>query len=198
MASFKTGRERKQLHAAIDQHGSMVYRLAYRILGNGADAEDAAQEVFVKYLRVRRRGVTTIADERSWLAVTALNGARNFRRGENNRKQREERWAREVGEVRSQGSADGVRAISQAEESDRIWQVALSLPEELKIPLILFYQEEFKYREIAQILGCPEGTVATRIATAKERIKNIVEKRPEGSSHEQQVGFDRRGSSKRA
>lgn len=155
--------ERKALHGAIDEFGPLVYRLAYRILGNPADAEDAAQEVFLKFLRIRRGG--RITDERAWLAVTALNTARNLQRGDRNRRRRESQWAershRTSGEAR-----DG--------DTGEIWSAVESLPDELKIPLILHYQEGFKYREIADALHCPSGTVATRIASAKERLRGLL------------------------
>ena len=111
--------ERKALHGAIDEFGPLVYRLAYRILGNPADAEDAAQEVFLKFLRIRRGG--RITDERAWLAVTALNTARNLQRGDRNRRRRESQWAershRTSGEAR-----DG--------DTGEIWSAVESLPDE--------------------------------------------------------------------
>ena len=197
MARLKHRRERQALHAAIEEHGAMVFRLASRILGNAADAEDVSQEVFLRYLRVRLRGQTRIADARSWLAVTALNSARNFRRSEQNRRKREEHWAREYHES-SPSRVD--------DDFERVWQVALGLPDELRVPLILHYQEGFKYREIAKALSCPEGTIATRISTAKERIRsrmqnpNLHHEEHERHKHEEskRLRSHRGSSSKRA
>lgn len=166
--------ERRSIHGAIDEHGAMVYRLAYRVLGNQADAEDAAQEVFIKLLRARRSTATQVTDERGWLAVTALNLARNLRRGEHNRKRREAAWAVQSLQLRSGQSIapDG-----------EIWRSVDTLPDELKVPLLLHYQEGFKYREIAQALRCPEGTVATRIANAKERIRSSLARNGAAENH---------------
>lgn len=162
--------ERDHLHEAIDDHGSMVYRLAYRILGNAADAEDTAQDVFVKYMRARRKS-DGVQNPRAWLSVTALNTARNRLRDDLNRKRRERAWASRV--PPEQPSSDG---------GDDVWRAVDTLPDELKIPLILHYQEDFKYREISEALGCPEGTVATRIARAKDRVRAHMSKMTEDNS----------------
>ena len=84
---------REELHKAVEQHGDMVFRLAYRILRNRADAEDASQEVFIKYVQTLRQN--PVRSPRAWFSVTALNTARNIIRREQNRRRREDQWAQE-------------------------------------------------------------------------------------------------------
>ncbi|MEM7168150.1 MAG: RNA polymerase sigma factor [Planctomycetota bacterium] len=153
-------RQRQELHRDVEQFGPLVYRLAFRIVHNQADAEDVAQEVFVKYVQARRRN--GVANPRAWLSITALNTARNVLRGEKNRKRREDSWARDPQRHPPQ---------SAKEDGDEVWDAVERLPDDLKFPLLLHYQEGLKYREIAAALRCPPGTVATRISQAKEQIR---------------------------
>ena len=91
MADRRTKIEREELRRTVELHGPMVYRLAFRVLRNRADAEDAAQEVFVQYVKARRKA--SVEKPRAWLAITALNTARNLVRQERNRRRRQEVWA---------------------------------------------------------------------------------------------------------
>lgn len=161
-------RERAELHREVEQHGTMVYRLAYRIVRNQADAEDVAQEVFVKYVQARRRAAIT--NPRAWLSITSLNTARNLLRGEKNRKRREDSWARDP---QRQLTVSAKSPNVDENEAD-LWDAVDQLPDELKFPLLLHYQEGLKYREIATALRCPPGTVATRISQAKDRLRTRV------------------------
>ena len=159
-------RERKPLHRAIERHGEMVYRLAYRVLRNPADAEDAAQEVFIKLLRLRRSTTNGVRNERAWLSITSLNTARKILRESRNRRKRET-WVAENHHHRPD---------ERDAQSQEVWQAVDALPDELRIPLILHVQEGLKYREIAEAMGCPEGTVGSRISDAKARMRSILQK----------------------
>lgn len=154
------------LHGAIDEHHALVYRVAWRTVQNAADAEDVTQEVFLRLLRQRAAG-RPIEALRPWLVRVALNAARNaWRSGERRRKHEGELRARQV-----EGPA---RAEPNAEEGmapEKLRQALEELPEPLRLPLILHYQDGLKYREIADTLGCPQGTVARRIAAAKEQLR---------------------------
>lgn len=79
------------VEAAIDSYHALVYRVAYRALGNRADAEDTTQEVFLRLLR--QGSVTKIQSLQAWLVRVTLNTARNLIRGHSNRRRREARWA---------------------------------------------------------------------------------------------------------
>jgi len=62
--------EEDQLELAVRQHAQLVYRIAYSVLCNHHDAEDAAQEVFVRTLRAQRK-LSEVDDPRRWLAKIA-------------------------------------------------------------------------------------------------------------------------------
>ena len=159
--------ERSELHRLAKLHGEMVYRLAWRVCRNRDDAEDVAQEVFVKFVEARRRA--SIHEPRAWLAVTALNTAKNLLRHESNRRKRQEEFA-------ERSTRERTSKEDAADREEAVWRAIDALPTLLRFPLLLHYQEGLKYREIASALDCPEGTVATRISQAKAQVQALLER----------------------
>ena len=172
----RTPDERADLHHCAEQHGAMVFRLALRVVRNRADAEDVTQEVFVKLVEARRRA--NVQEPRGWLAITALNTARNHLRNEKNRRRRQEVFAERAMRERGNGGStnQGTPTQESTIEESAVWAAVDTLPVELRFPLLLHYQEGLKYREIADALRCPPGTVATRISQAKSKVQSILER----------------------
>ncbi len=147
----------------IEVHYESVYRYAYRLSGSSADAEDLTQETFAKTIS-RIDQLREPERVRGWL----------FRivRNEYLHRIRDERRNRIV-------PLDSIAEMSQPDsEADtlaidptRIQQVLNSLDETFRTPLILFYFEEFSYREIADQMDLPIGTVMSRLARAKVYLR---------------------------
>ena len=165
--------ERGELHRLAEQHGGMVYRLALRIVRNRTDAEDVAQEVFVKLVEARRRA--SVDEPRGWLAITALNTARNWVRRESNHRRRSEVWA-ERRALDGNGALEEDGSVTTDDREEAVWRAVDALPSDLRFPLLLHYQEGLKYREIATALACPPGTVATRISEARARVRTLIQR----------------------
>jgi len=91
-----------------------------------------------------------------------MNQSISWVRSEERRKRREKAWAEE-----NAGRSRGDDNMSD----ETLKKAILALPDELRVPVILHYQEGFKYREIAAVCKCPAGTVAKRLSTAKARLK---------------------------
>ncbi len=173
MARHHRKRDLQRIRATVSNHHRFVYRLAFRILRNAADAEDVTQTVFLKLVR-SPRSIDTVSSERAWLARVTVNCALSLVRSEDRRRKREETWrtrhATSNNGKNGDPNGDSMNtneAINDAAINDAI----ASLPEDLRVPLVLHYQEGFKYREIAEACGCPEGTVAQRISRARARLK---------------------------
>ena len=133
-------------------HGAILYRVAYRYCGHAADAEDLVQETFV--VACRKLDQLREPDAaRAWLAQTLRN-----------------LWLRARRRPAPSLSMDAIAAAAAPapapEFFDRERLIALldRMPDEFREPLVLFYFEDFKYREIADILGVPIGTVMSRLA----------------------------------
>lgn len=143
-----------------------VFRVAFALLRNAHDAEDIAQETFLKlYRNGRWRGMR---DERAFLARTAWRLALDLRRAP----------AVEVAEVEtdtmpSQAASPEQRAVS-ANSAAALHRLIDALPEELRRPLVLAGIDKMNSREISAVLGIPEGTVRTRLQRARRLLKDKI------------------------
>ncbi|MGE3165492.1 MAG: sigma-70 family RNA polymerase sigma factor [Planctomycetota bacterium] len=161
-ASATTVGDRSFVEEAIREHHGLVYRVAFRMVRNQADAEDVTQEVFLRVMLSAREASRT-ACLPAWLVRVTLNAAKNHIRGAANRRLREalQAAARPTQEAKNVDTEALSRAIHE-------------LPETLRVPLLLHYDEGLKYREIGLALDCPDGTVAKRISTAKARLREAL------------------------
>jgi RNA polymerase sigma-70 factor, ECF subfamily len=146
----------------IDSHYASLYRYAVRLSGSAADAEDLTQETFGKAL-TRLPQLRDADRAKPWL----------FRilRNEYLHRKRDERRAKvvplDVVGDQAEPPPDAGYEVDQQE-----LQAALSeLDETFRTPLILFYFEEFSYRDIADQMELPIGTVMSRLARAKAYLR---------------------------
>lgn len=149
----------------VHEHHGLVYRTAYRLLKNAADAEDATQATF-SALASRPESLSTIESPRAYLARSALNQAKNLIRSEETRRVHEGR--RGSAAPTSIDAREDARAMDDVEA---LSEALNELPDTLRLPVVLHYCEGLKYREVAVALECPEGTVAKRISDAKDRLE---------------------------
>jgi len=150
----------------VERQWRFAYRVAWAVLRNAADAEDAAQEAFLKILLAEAwRG---LRDERAFVARAVWRAAVDTLRSKAARGSgagAEEDWAAMVEDARPDPEAIAVAAN---------WETAVhrlidSLPEELRQPLAL--SAEMNSREIAAALGIAEGTVRTRLMRARQILR---------------------------
>jgi RNA polymerase sigma-70 factor (ECF subfamily) len=152
----------ERFEGLVQRQSGFVFRVAYAVLRNSHDAEDVAQEVFLKLYR--SSGWDRINDERAYLARVAWRSAMD-RLGK----------TRDAGEALNEDSASQDATPEQAAVAAN-WSAVVqklidALPQELRIPLALSSADELNSGEIAEILGIPEGTVRTRIMKAREILK---------------------------
>lgn len=151
--------------ALVTRQARFVFRVAYAVLRNSHDAEDAVQEVFLKLYRTAQW--EKMKDERAYLARVAwrvsidrLSKARDS----------EDVGGRAHEESAAPGETPEQAAV-QANWSEVVHRLMDALPAELRLPLALSATDELKSHEIAQILGIPEGTVRTRLMKARALLK---------------------------
>jgi RNA polymerase sigma-70 factor (ECF subfamily) len=147
----------------VDEHYQAVYRYAYRLTGNLADAEDLTQKVFLAAHRNLSQ-LRKIDKVQSWL-FTIL---RNLFLRENRR--RRPRLATDLALNLSQLPL-AIPAIEEVDSSG-LQEVLNQLPEIARLVLVMFYFEECSYREIAEKLELPLGTVMSRLARAKAVLRS--------------------------
>jgi RNA polymerase sigma-70 factor, ECF subfamily len=160
------------METAVREHSRFVYAIAYSLLRNHHDAEDAAQETFVRFWRHRRRW-KLIRNQRAWLARTAWRVAMDARK---NRHAKDvssvsiSECVEAISQLRATGApADEIAARNEMKALlDRLIE---SLPEDLRHPLMLSLAENLTSPEISAILGIPEGSVRQRLCQARQMLK---------------------------
>lgn len=155
------------LEVLVQEHSALVFRIAYSVLRNPQDAEDAAQETFLRALRYGKR-LRQVEDARRWLARVAWRVALDRRRRRP--------------ETSLEDAAEAVRSLRDAgAPSDQIaagrQMMALldglmaALPAELRQALTLSAVEEMPAAEAAALLEIPEATVRSRVFRARQILK---------------------------
>lgn len=146
--------------ALVDRQSCFIFRVAYAVLRNAHDAEDAVQETFLKLYR--NRSWERMDNERAFLARAAWRVAVD------------RLPARRVDQPDSNILAIGLNPEQAAIGADlnvTIHRLMDALPEELRQPLALSTVEDLNSREIAAVMGIPEGTVRTRLMRARQILK---------------------------
>jgi len=158
----------------IDSHYESLYRYAVRLSGSSADAEDLTQETFGKAL-------TRIAQLRD--ADRAKPWLFRILRNEYLHRKRDDRRAKVV-PLDSVGEPPEVPVDGGFEIDPQELQAALTeLDETFRTPLILFYFEDFSYRDIADQMELPIGTVMSRLARAKAYLRAKLFRTPDASTN---------------
>ena len=169
------GGEREAADALAAAHRPTVVRIARHLLGDAAAAEDVAQDVFIR-LQAALPGFRGDAALSTWLYRVTLNLCRDQMRRDKRR--RDDVGLEAVGEAPASGPAthperdvdhDRVRVAVRA-AIDR-------LPDEQREAVLLRYMEEMSYREISRLTDTPQGTVASRVFRALERLGRDLEPR---------------------
>jgi RNA polymerase sigma-70 factor (ECF subfamily) len=158
---------RDEFEATVREQAQLVYKVAYSVLRNHHDAEDVAQETFLRFLRQRKRWAE-IRDRRAWLAAVA------WRLALDQKRMPAEVALEDAAELVSRLRADGAGVDEIAANRQMmalVERLVGSLPRDLREALILSSTEELTSAEIAQVLGIPEGSVRTRLFRGREILR---------------------------
>jgi RNA polymerase sigma-70 factor (ECF subfamily) len=146
----------------FNRYYSMIHAFAYRISLSGADADDIAQETFIKAARAlgtfRRE-----ASFKNWLYRIAVNATEDFRR-------QNARRSRLAGELEASS-----REIERPADHARLTDALSALPDDLRQAIVLVYFERLNHAEAARVLGCAEATVSWRVFQGKRRLRKTLE-----------------------
>jgi RNA polymerase sigma-70 factor (ECF subfamily) len=149
--------------ALVDRHGAMVLRVCRGVLNDEHAAEDAAQATFL--VLARRAGSIARRDSiAAWLQGVAVRVASKARVAAIRRRIRERRVAEEASRSAEPTFEDSERWLELHQELGR-------LPETFRAPLVLCYLEGLTQEQAAARLRCPLGTVQSRLARGRERLK---------------------------
>ena len=159
----------------VRKYQHMVHALTYRMTGSAADAEDLAQETFIRaYEQIgsfagRARFAT-------WLYSIAVHACLNWRRDEARRLRATANCAEEV--FAEQRAAN--HSPAENELALRAQAALMALPAKQRAAIVLTIYEGLSHAEAAAILRCSETTVSWRVFAAKRKLKQLLSRRPGG------------------
>jgi RNA polymerase sigma-70 factor (ECF subfamily) len=155
------------VEALVREHARLVFRIAYSILRNHSDAEDAAQEAFIRVLRNKSK-LADVREHKLWLAKIAWNAALDHKKSLARRRIADDDVS--FNELPAVGPrAD--EAMASAQMKALLQKLIATLPADLRETLALSTVQELNSNQIAAVLGIPEGSVRTRLMRARTLLK---------------------------
>lgn len=160
----------------IQNHHAVLYRLAYSVLLDPAEADEAVQDAFLAALAAldTYRGDLGQLSLKSWLYTITLNECRKRLR---RRKvlERLKNTLQNLLRLERAGPTHPEQELIQGEARAVLWREVCRLNEKHRLPVILYYYHDLPVAEIAQILRVSEGTVHSRLFTARGRLRAALE-----------------------
>ncbi|MBP6630082.1 MAG: sigma-70 family RNA polymerase sigma factor [Kofleriaceae bacterium] len=176
-------RDERAFRELVEAHKTTVYNLSFRMLGNRAEAEDVAQEVFISVFKT----IDTFREESkfsTWLYRVVVNHCKNRIKYLSRRHDRKQDELDETTHGTGTGGSDGApshprrpdRALEGA-ELERLMQEAIAaLDEEHRTLVVLRDVEELSIEEICEITGLPDGTVKSRLHRARLVLRKKLQR----------------------
>ena len=162
--------EEGALNEIYDQFASFVYGLALRVIGEARAAEDVSQDVFVSIWERPDAFEPTRGSLRTWLATLAHRRAVDYVRREEARRRRTQREA-----TRAVSTPDVEEMALALVTAERVRTALDDLPDEQRRAIQLAYFGGKTYRQVAEVLGIPEGTAKSRLRLGLRRIADTLE-----------------------
>lgn len=173
LASVDTAEEKSLVSRLYSDYKQMMYKIAYAVLNNAHDAEDAVHDAFINI--IRRDGLSKIKGfdreaERSYIAVVAKNAAVGLYN------KRRKTAAEDIDEIYSlSGETTTEDEVFAAFDVGRVAKALLKLPANDYEVLYLLLVNELSGSEAAELLNISEGAVRQRAHRAKLRLRKILE-----------------------
>ena len=145
---------------AVEKYGDILYRICLLILRNTADAEDAVQETFIKYVTLSPEFADS-EHEKAWLITVANNKCRDMLR------YRKRHYTE---------SEELLNAYAVTKEESDILGALMELPEKYRIVLTLFYIEGYKVDELKELVGISASAVKMRLLRGRKLLENKYRK----------------------
>lgn len=158
-------------NSTYEKYRNSVYSVIFNYLRSEASSKDIMQETFIKFYTCD----SDFNDDehiKAWLIRVAVNLCKNHLRDEKRR---------------SGGELDENTAAPQNFDFSDIMTAVLALPEKYRLPIHLFYYEDYSVKQIADVLSVSESVVKTRLSRGRSKLKKKLEK--EGGHYEYQIGL---------
>ncbi len=160
------------LAAMVDQYAGALYRVAYSVLRNPADAEDAVQEAFLRVLR-HRHTLDEVRDHRVWLIRIVWNIVLDRKRRSKTRPETDD--VAELARVLPSTGLSAEEIAAAAQHHARVLACVDRLPAKERQVLMLSAFEELSSVEIATVLGITESSVRSRLFRARNLMAELLD-----------------------
>jgi RNA polymerase sigma-70 factor, ECF subfamily len=160
------GGEEAAARELVERFQSLVFSLCFRMLGQREDAEDVAQDVFLRTFRSLKAWDPKRA-LKPWILAIAANRCRTAL------KQR----PRNSGRTLHLNQAIATGSNDSRELADELETAVCGLRDDYRLCFLLFYQEDLSCAEIADVMNCPEGTVKTWLHRARRELADRLRRR---------------------
>lgn len=172
LADYLAGRA-ECFERLVQRHQRELFHFLVRFTGSAAVAEDVVQEAFLQ-VHLSAAAFDPSRRFKPWLFTIAANKARDWLRGRSRRPEMaldamiggEDSGGQRFSDFLADGGGSPEESIDDADVQASVQRVVRELPENLREILVLAYFHQFPYREIADILGVPLGTVKSRLHAA--------------------------------
>jgi len=167
LVAVKDDAGEREFEARLVESSTLAFRVAYGVLRHRQDAEDVAQEAFVKAYR----SFSQLRDRerfRAWLVRMTWRLAIDRQRGDRRRAARETVTETII-------APDTSEELIARERAAVLWNAIDSLPDKLRIVIVLAGIEEHDTAEVARLLDVPQGTVKSRLFLARQRLKEQLQ-----------------------
>jgi RNA polymerase sigma-70 factor (ECF subfamily) len=166
----------REFEARLVESSTLAFRVAYGVLHHRQDAEDVAQEAFVKAYRNFRQ----LRDRerfRAWLVRLTWRLAIDRQRSDRRREARDRLGTPKRAEdlARDGGSPAAELDLVANERAALLWRAIDALPDKLRVVVVLAGIQEHDLREVARLLDLPEGTVKSRMFLARQQLKEQLQ-----------------------
>ena len=169
--------EEGALNEIYDQFASFVYGLALRVVGDARAAEDVSQEEFVTFWEQPHAFDSERGSLRTWLGTLAHRRAVDHVRREEARRRRAIKDA-----ARPETTPDVEEMAIALVTAERVRSALATLPDDQQRAIQLAYFGGKTYRQVAEVLGIPEGTAKSRLRLGLRRIAGVLETETVGRS----------------
>jgi RNA polymerase sigma-70 factor (ECF subfamily) len=156
----------------VRQYETGVFRLALSIVGDQAEANEITQETFIAALR----SLSSYREQQSfkaWLYTIALNQSRSHLR-KRKTLERLRRTLNSFFRVETQKQVSPEESVLQNDKEAEVWKALNQLDEPFRIVVVLRYFHELSIAEISEILSVNEGTIHSRLHTARARLRSAL------------------------
>lgn len=158
--------QKEQFELYFRKYHAMLFRIAFAEVKSHADAEDIMQEAFIRLLCCQTEFASE-EHEKAWMIRVTLNLCKDLLKS---------KWRQTTTGLDEVPESEKVyMKVPYLERDDTLWLI-LSLQENYRRPLYLFYYEDYAVKEIADILEMPVNTVKTNLRRGREELKHLLRK----------------------